>query len=491
MQFRNKGFIFIGLFTAVTALGVGVKFGLFPSSPRGDQGQGEGKLSAKGDKTDAKGSTKVDDPAGLPEPESLDPQRLKKLDALAVEALALEHLHKLNPTQRMIWLSKVLSKDRDFKPVSRGSVSLRVEAPGTIVSGSMSDVDVLIAGTIRDIVPNGAMVKKGDKLLEIDDKARKELLQKKNDQIVRCSDEHRQAMAALGKLRQQVQSVVAEAELEWKLADLALKRFKGDDAAAKKKLELQVQQTQQNLERARAQATSLQEGKAIADVQAKKANLEQVLVEHLTLEGEIGRCVLTAPRQGMVIYHLAPIVKDGETTFPSWRPGDSVSQGQVVMRICDDLDHLFLTANIDAARAAQLRPGQKAFLQGVASLPNRAFPAKVKSVGDPGKGPTAPARIELLGNVSDLRPLMTGSVLIVIDDRANCLRLPLVSAMSGAMGKEKHCFVLSGNELQERQLTTGLANNEYAEILTGLEEGDRVLDLQSVIRRQAEYLKYR
>jgi HlyD family secretion protein len=472
----KKGWLLSLLCMAGIGVGVVCKFNWSPAAGTGPEGSA--------DRQPGSASSLPTQPTSAPAPNDAP--------ASFAEADLLDYLHRLSPPKRMAWLGKVLIKDRDFKPVPRDGVMLALSEPGIVSTDSMAEVVSLVAGKIRWIASDGATVKKGDRILEIDDRARKEQLQKQNVLIAQNLDFVRLASETFAKFQKETQAEVKEAELQWKLAELTLKRFTGDDAAKKKKLQLQVEQTRQAVDRVKEQA-SQREAKASADLKTKKAVLDQLLVENLLLEGEVSRCILLAPRQGLVVYQLAPLEKKGETRFPSLRPGETVNQDQMVMCICDDLEQLHLAVRLDAARAGQVRSGQKAFVR-VQDLPNRVFPAKVKHVSEPlASPPGSPtkfvtAKIELQGDHADARPGMTGGVRIVIDQRPDCLCLPLASVR--ANGKEKYCFVLAGEELQERQLTTGLANDHVVEIRSGVTADEQVLSLQAVMRRQAEYLKY-
>lgn len=472
---------FLILLIAVLGAGAAVRFGSMCSAPA---------PSPAADASPAPQSQDPPTPAVPAAKQTPAPAALPAAPTGLTEPELLEHLHQLSGTERMTWLANVVNKDRDFKPVERDSVNLFVIQKGTMATDVQVEIIARVGGKLRSITPDATMVKKGDRLFEIDDSERKAQLQKLNTAIAQASAAVRLATDTLVNLRNKTQADVREADLELKLVERDFKLYKGNDAEQKKKLQARTNQARLALEKAKSMAETL-EAEVAADIKSKQANLDRVLAEHLQVEAEIARCVHTAPGPGMIVHHLA--LPGDAAQAKTLKPGDPISPGQLVLCVCDDLEHPHLAVRFDTTKTGKgLRPGLAAYVR-VEAFPNRPFRGTVKSIGPPEAEVGSSVKLQLAkiairDENSELRPGMAGVATVVVDQRSNCLRLPLPLIVEN--GKQKYCFVLSGGEIKERAITTGLANDQFVEILTGLEEGERVLNLQTVLRRQAEYLKY-
>jgi RND family efflux transporter MFP subunit len=74
-----------------------------------------------------------------------------------------------------------------------------------------------------------------------------------------------------------------------------------------------------------------------------------------------------------------------------------------------------------------------------------------------------------------LLPAMTARVVINTADKADALVVPLSALKTDAQGS--YVFVLKEDGTQEqRYVETGIYSDEYVEILSGLDEGERVVN---------------
>ena len=76
--------------------------------------------------------------------------------------------------------------------------------------------------------------------------------------------------------------------------------------------------------------------------------------------------------------------------------------------------------------------------------------------------------------LEELKPGMTGNVDVIIAQKQNVLRLP-VTAINPRNGRATVQVVGKNDELETRQVTTGLKGDDDVEITSGLNEGDRVV----------------
>ncbi|SES76908.1 HlyD family secretion protein [Nitrosomonas marina] len=208
---------------------------------------------------------------------------------------------------------------------------------------------------------------------------------------------------------------------------------------------------------------------AISDIKRAKAQIR------VTLAG-LERTVLKAPFAGVVAQITGEI---GEYATPS-PPG--IPMPPVIDLI--DTSCLYVMAPMDEIDAPKIRIGQPARIT-LDAMPEISFPGRVRRIAPYVTEVEKQARtVDIEVDFSELpdNPLLAGysaDVEVILDSREHVLRIP-----TQALRQNNKVWLLSqDNTLIERQLETGLANWSFTEIISGLEDGDRVLisfDLEEI-----------
>ena len=414
----------------------------------------------------------------------------------------LDHLLKLKPAERMRLLTKVLDQGKDFLPVDRGPVVATIVERGSLQAVQTSDVfcrvraagtggkDPAFATSIKWIIDDGTMVKKGDRLIEFDDSAHSDLLRKQKSAAAKADAEEKAAAENLERIKKEHQIDVKLAQIDVRLAELALKQYKGADAVQKDILALQVDRAELLVDRIRLRGP-IKQREAADELESKKKISEQELGQERDLEKVIANCVVTAPQDGMSVYYIPEQARFGGGQQGTVAQGEPVREGQKLMMI-SDLKRMAVTARVHEAVIAKVR-GTRRSVEGkilsdgqtvsvrVDAFPDRVYAGKVQEVGVvplqadflSSDVKLYPVTIALDSENKSLKPGMSAEVTILVDKNLNCLRLP-ASAVLGR-GKDRYCYVLTGKELHKRELVIGLTDGKTVEIGDGLKEGEMVL----------------
>ncbi len=140
-----------------------------------------------------------------------------------------------------------------------------------------------------------------------------------------------------------------------------------------------------------------------------------------------------------------------------------------------DTSCLYISAPIDEVDAPAVVAGQEAIIT-MDAFPDRPFPGFVRRVAPYVLDAEKQARtVEIEAEIKNpqsekLLPGYSADVEIVLDTRENVLRVP-----TQAIVERTRVFVLNGQTLEERTIETGIRSWEYAEVLSGLAAGDRVV----------------
>jgi len=269
----------------------------------------------------------------------------------------------------------------------------------------------------------------------------------------------------------------AEAEL------IILEKF----TRKKDQTELASKANEAKLELARTKDTqSTAIGKAEADLKsaAKTTEIEKKQLERL--QKQIDRCIVKAPSAGIVVYSSSRYEESGRI-----RPGAQLFFRQPIFTL-PDLSKMLVKVKVHESMIKKVQIGHPATMQ-IDALPNRVLNGKVLKIGtlaqsDGWRGGgvkqyETEISIDDLPADAGLKPGMTAEVKILINTIPDALTVP-VQAVAEYEGNSI-CYLVTPAGIERREVTVGDSNEQYIQILTGLEPGDPVA-LDARIRAAAQ-----
>lgn len=201
---------------------------------------------------------------------------------------------------------------------------------------------------------------------------------------------------------------------------------------------------------------------ARSDIAQAKSRIEVV-------KKNLERMVLRAPFAGIVADISG---EQGEYATPS-------PPGILTLPAVDLIDDscLFVSAPIDEVDAAKVKVGQSSRIT-LDAIKGRTFAGKVKRIAPyvlelEKQARTVEVEVEF-GELPDADNLLVGysaDVEIVHEAHEKTLRIPTQTLLEG----KRVLLYGSDGKLEERTIATGLANWEYTEIISGLNEGDQIV----------------
>lgn len=201
---------------------------------------------------------------------------------------------------------------------------------------------------------------------------------------------------------------------------------------------------------------------------------------------QLDKTVIRAPADGIVIYFTRPWDEESRV-----RAGGPVFYQQPIFSL-PDLDHMKVEMKVHESVIKKILVGQSVTMT-VDALPNQLLHGKVIEVATLASSDGFWSRgvkeyetqvsIDDLPRDAGLRPGMTAEVKILIKTIPNALTVP-VQAVAEWAGKH-YCFVLLDGGVQRREVTVGDSNEQLVQILTGVDEGERVA-LDARTRAKAE-----
>ncbi len=206
-----------------------------------------------------------------------------------------------------------------------------------------------------------------------------------------------------------------------------------------------------------------------AGCDAARSEIEQSSSRIEVARAGLERMVLRAPFNGVVADISGEL---GEYATPS-------PPGILTLPAIDLIDDscMFVSAPIDEVDAATLKVGQVGRIT-LDAIKGKQFPGKVKRIAPyvlelEKQARTVEVEVAFVELPQDEKLLVgySADVEIVHDTHAQVVRIPTQTLMEG----KRVLLYRADGVLQERSVVTGLANWEFTEIVSGLNQGDQIV----------------
>ncbi|MCA9241068.1 MAG: HlyD family efflux transporter periplasmic adaptor subunit [Planctomycetales bacterium] len=215
---------------------------------------------------------------------------------------------------------------------------------------------------------------------------------------------------------------------------------------------------------------------AKAKWEAEKNSYQLELDKLKDLEEQIAKCVIVAPRAGVVKYAHAND-RRGENDFIV-EEGAEIRERQTIIRL-PDTSKMRVELTINESLIQYVKEGMPAEIKPIGYddliLPGRV--SRINQYAEPSGWRKANVKeykafVDILTTANGLRPGMTASVTISSLDIPNVVQAPVQAVY--AHGEDFYCFVKRGAELAAQKVRCGPTNDRFFIIEEGLESGDRV-----------------
>ena len=297
----------------------------------------------------------------------------------------------------------------------------------------------------------------------------------------------------------QVESDRARKNLDWSKATAA----KGFRSATQVQADaLAAEQTDYALKEANGMAYRLESYTGPKILKHLQAKLEAIKADKLAqdstfqlesnrkrkLERMIVNCTLRAPRDGIVVY--ANQANAWGRVDSQIQEGVTVRESQPIINLPDP-NHMRVRAKINESKVAFVHKGQRVqiLVDAFPDRPMRGIVAEVTPIPAPVNGPISDVRAYFatvdiaLGGFDELRPGLSAEVSFLVEDPRKVVRVPLQAVRwvdhrpYAAVSNSPEAAASNGSESswRWRSLSLGLTDRSYAEVVSGLKPGDRVV----------------
>ena len=331
--------------------------------------------------------------------------------------------------------------------VGRGDIETTVLASGVLEASSLVSVGAEVSGTIKAVhVALGDQVSRGDLLVEIDSLNQENAVKSAEAALAGIEAQKRNQQANLTK----AQATLARQE-----------QLSANNLVSQTDLET----AQVAVQQAQAQIDQLDAQLAQAELTVESAKLD------------LSRTQIVAPNDGTIV---SLSVSEGQTI-------NANSSTPTVAKIAA-LDTMVIRAEISEADVVKVAAGQRVYFT-ILGEPDNQIEATLREVepaptsissdtASSGSAVYYNGLFEVPNPDRKLRISMTASVTIVLDEARNVLTLPatLVSRRGPDGAATVMVYDQESEESRPARVEVGLSNNITAEIKSGLNEGDLVVN---------------
>jgi multidrug efflux pump subunit AcrA (membrane-fusion protein) len=359
--------------------------------------------------------------------------------------------------------------------VSRRDIGSSVQATGTVKAmvGAEVKVGSRITGKVERLYASiGDRVKKGEVIVQLEQedlkarvaKAKADLdLAEANLALIRSGSRKEEIREAEEKIEQARSTLDLSKKILDREKGLLAKGYTTQETVDKAEKEYlvalsQYRAVQETIQLVKEKYTREEIDAAVARVDQAKASLNeaQVLLSYATIRAPVSGTIGSVSTQ------------QGETVTASLNAPTFIT--------IIDLNRLEVDTYVDETDIGKVKVGQETTFT-VASFPDKDFKGKVMAIYP--KAIIQDNVVYYITIISTenpeglLRPEMTATVNILLQKRENVLTVP-----NGAIRREggkKVVFVFQNNQPIKREVKTGWKDSSYTEILSGLQEGERVI----------------
>lgn len=209
-----------------------------------------------------------------------------------------------------------------------------------------------------------------------------------------------------------------------------------------------------------------------------KRRYEMELAQREDLERQLAACVVKAAQPGLVAY--------GDlNASASYNYSNSIEEGATVrlrqtMLTIPDMSQMGVKLNVHESQVKKVRIGQPVKVR-VDAEPGKVLDGRVAELAILPDSSSSrytpnlkvyPCTVHINGYHPWMKPGMNAKVEIIIDQLADVLYVPVQSV---EVEDDRHfCYIQEGGSLQRREISTGLFNDQFIEVRSGLSGSEAV-----------------
>jgi HlyD family secretion protein len=352
----------------------------------------------------------------------------------------------------------------NISKVEYGDFQEYIPTIGTIMPQKAVFIDAIQSGTTKSIFKeSGAIVKKGDELLEMSNSNLElNVLTQESALYERISILKTQR---LGLNQNNLSQLAQLAEIDFQLKTLRpqyerYKKLIAKKLIAQRDFEQLKEQYDYNMERKKLFIETYR-----MDSLARKIQLEQINRMEISMQESLEK--VRRILKDLII--VAPI--DGQLSTPEWEIGQSINIGQRIGQI-DELDKYKVRVPVEENYKGRIREG----LKGSVDLLEDTFKLVISKIYPTVTNGTFDVDMSFIGKIpSNLTRGQTVRINLALSDPHKSKLIPIGGYYNYTGGNWVYSLDKSRGKAYKKNIKTGRQNPDYIELVEGLEVDDEII----------------
>jgi len=365
--------------------------------------------------------------------------------------------------------------------VKLGDLDLKVYATGELRANRTMMLPAPAIGggalQITHLLHTGALVKKGDVVIEFDPSEQRFLLEQNRSELLQAEEQITKAKADAAVQAAQDKVALLKARFDVRRAELDVQKNELMSSIDAKKNNLALEQANRVLSELEQDVKShTASGQATISLALEKRNKAQLAMDQA--RHNIDRMRVVSPMDGLASVEknrdsMGGFMWDG-MPLPDYREGDQVQPGRPIAQVIDN-QKMEVVSKIGESERGNIKTGQAVQVE-FDALPGRTFHGTVKTVGgmsvrnfwDQDVGGKFDVFIDLSDADSHLRPGLTAQVVFRGEERKSVICIPRQAVF---VKESKHIvYVKNGGSFEQREVQIQ-SQSESRAAIQGLEAG--------------------
>jgi len=323
---------------------------------------------------------------------------------------------------------------------------------------------------IKDLIDEGTKVKKGDWIATLDVGSITQRIQENNDDLemrkADFNDAKIDTTIELTNLREEIKEF--KFELEYK--ELELEQSKYESPAFQRKAKVAYNKTVRQLEKKKRDYELKK-----MDLRMRLRRIERRYNYYLRRDSLLKKAVvaaeITSPQDGIVMYAK---LWGGRKL----RVGDEISPWNPNIATIPDLSELISETYVEEIHVTRVEIGDSVEVT-IDALPEKVFHGEIYKIANIGQelsgfeSKVFNVLIEFVDSDPELKPAMTTNNKIITDHLEDVITIPRECLFSDNV--TNYVFIKKSGKVWKKEVITGLENDEWVVIQSGLNEKDKIL----------------
>jgi len=326
---------------------------------------------------------------------------------------------------------------------------------------------------IKDLIPEGSIVKKGEYVALLDQGRIKQL--KENNEatlkrlIFNYNDEKIDSAVALVEMRNSIEQFVFD--LKYKKIEMEQSVY--ESPAYQRKAQMAYERALRQLD-ARIRSYQMTQNSLRTMVKRQETQIEEFTSKDVKYQLAFDEARITAPQDGMLIYGRT----FGRGGSRKLTIGSYVSMQNPVIATLPDLSVLVSETYVEEIYISKIKVGDSSRVH-IDALKNQEKVGVISNISNVGQEMTGfeskvfKVNISISSDKKKIKPAMTTNNEIIISRESNVLVIPRSALFKD--GTRQFVYLKDFGGVTERNLECGSQNEKFVVVKSGLTMGDKIL----------------